>query len=95
MLVNGGSTLLQAIACGAACVASAIARDQHARIRRCVAAGMALAAPADGERMAERCAALLADAPARAALRARAAHAQLADGTEIALGAIAPYLGSG
>lgn len=92
VLVNGGSTLLQAIACGAPCVACGIAGDQHARIRRCVAAGLALSAPLDAESMAERCAALFADAPARAALRARAAQSALADGVEIALGALARYI---
>ena len=40
IIANGGSTLLQAIACGAATVAVAIADDQGERIRRCVAAGV-------------------------------------------------------
>ena len=44
VVTNGGSTLLQAIACGAACVAVPIARDQVERIRRCVAAGVAVEA---------------------------------------------------
>ena len=39
IIANGGSTLLQAIACGAPCVAAPIARDQRERIRRCAAAG--------------------------------------------------------
>src|ERR1700685_1696980 len=44
IVANGGSTLLQAIACGNACVAVPIATDQAERIRRCVAAGVAVAA---------------------------------------------------
>ncbi len=44
IVANGGSTLLQAIACGAACIAVPIAKDQSERTRRCVAAGVAVAA---------------------------------------------------
>ena len=47
VVANGGSTLLQAIACGSACIAVPIAKDQAERIRRCVAAGVALAAALD------------------------------------------------
>ena len=47
IVANGGSTLLQAIACGSACVAVPIAKDQAERIRRCVAAGVAVAAALD------------------------------------------------
>ncbi|MDE2348254.1 MAG: hypothetical protein KGL92_07100, partial [Gammaproteobacteria bacterium] len=45
VVVNGGSTLAQAIACGAACVAAPIAKDQAARIGRAVAAGVARGSP--------------------------------------------------
>ena len=74
MVTNGGSTLLQAIACGAACVAVPIAGDQIERIRRCVAR----AAAVDGrarcrEHRREAACALLHDEPARAALAQRAA----------------------
>ena len=44
IVVNGGSTLLQAIACGGACIAIPIAHDQGERIRRCVDARVAMAA---------------------------------------------------
>jgi UDP:flavonoid glycosyltransferase YjiC (YdhE family) len=88
VVVNGGSTLLQAIACGAACVAAPIAGDQLERIRRCVKAGVALeAAPvsADIERKARS---LLEDEGRRAALAERAAGLGLADGIEVALDAL-------
>jgi spore coat polysaccharide biosynthesis predicted glycosyltransferase SpsG len=89
VIANGGSTLLQAIACGAACVAAPIAGDQRERIRACVAAGVAVrAAPlaADLEGKARR---LLEDETARAALAHRAAALELADGVEVALAALA------
>jgi len=94
VLVNGGSTLLQALACGAACVTVPIARDQPARIRRCVAAGVAIAAPLTAEPMAQAAAELYADAAARTGLTRRAAALILADGIEVALGALAPYVDS-
>jgi hypothetical protein len=85
---NGGATLLQAIACGAPCVAAPIAGDQRERIRACAAAGVAVeAAPhaADLEAKARR---LLEDEPARAALAHRAAALKLADGVQVALDAL-------
>jgi UDP:flavonoid glycosyltransferase YjiC (YdhE family) len=88
VIANGGSTLLQAIACGAPCVAAPIAGDQRERIRACVAAGVAVrAAPhaADLDAKARR---LLEDEPARAALAARAAALGLADGVDVALEAL-------
>jgi hypothetical protein len=88
VIANGGSTLLQAIACGAPCVAAPIAGDQRERIRACAAAGVAVeAAPhaADLEVKARR---LLEDEPARTALGARAAALELADGVDVALDAL-------
>jgi hypothetical protein len=89
VIANGGSTLLQAIACGAPCVAAPIAGDQRERIRACAAAGVAVeAAPlaADLEAKARK---LLEDEPARAALARRAAALELADGVDVALDALA------
>jgi ADP-heptose:LPS heptosyltransferase len=88
VVTNGGSTLLQAIACGRACVAVPIADDQPMRIQRCAAAGVAVAAepkPAAILRAATR---LLRDESARSALAQRAAHLKLANGVEIALNAL-------
>jgi ADP-heptose:LPS heptosyltransferase len=88
IITNGGSTLLQAIACGRACVAVPIAKDQSARIARCVDTGVAVSADltaADIIRAAEK---LLRDEPARAALAQRASRLKLANGVEIALNAL-------
>ena len=86
IVANGGSTLLQAIACGAACVAVPIARDQRERIRRCAQAGVAVEAALDGARIAaERSRA--AATTSRRAPRSRGArrNSALADGVEVAI----------
>ena len=89
VIANGGSTLLQAIACGAPCVAAPIAGDQRERIRRCVAAGVAVQAVPIAADLDAKARALLDDEPARAALARRAAGLGLADGIGIALDALA------
>ncbi len=89
IVANGGSTLLQAIACGAATIAVPIAGDQAERIRRAVEAGVCRRASLDAEAIARSTAALLADEPARAALAARAAALGLADGITVAVDALA------
>jgi len=88
ILANGGSTLLQAIACGGACIAVPIARDQIERTRRCVAAGVAVAAALDAAGMVQAADRLLQNEPQRAALAERAAHLELADGVEVAIQAL-------
>jgi spore coat polysaccharide biosynthesis predicted glycosyltransferase SpsG len=93
-VVNGGSTLLQAIACGAACVAVPIALDQRQRIRRCVAAGVAVQAALDAREIAARVQALLLDESSRAALALRAQGLALADGIEVALSVLGRYIES-
>jgi hypothetical protein len=92
VIANGGSTLLQAIACGAPCVAAPIAGDQRERIRRCAAAGVALEAAPSAADLAMKARALLENEPARAALARRAGQLKLADGIEVALGALANFL---
>lgn len=92
VVANGGSTLLQAIACGSACIAVPIAKDQAQRIRRCVAAGVAFAAALDSARIMQAAAQLLRNEPQRAALAARASGLGLADGVEIALQALCGLL---
>ena len=93
IVANGGSTLLQAIACGAACIAIPIAKDQAERTRRCVAAGVTVAAALDSIRMVQAADRLLRDEVQRAALAARAAHLGLADGVEVALKSLTRLLG--
>src|SRR5665213_415791 len=69
---NGGDTLLQALACGCACVAVPIAHDQAARIARCRALGLIHAAPLASAAIAAAVADLYADDRARVDLAARA-----------------------
>jgi UDP:flavonoid glycosyltransferase YjiC (YdhE family) len=88
VVANGGSTLLQAIACGRPTLAIPIADDQSTRIDRCVAAGVCVAAPLDGTAIAGRAASLVGDALACAELRRNAAALGLADGLDVALRAI-------
>ncbi len=88
VVANGGSTLLQAIGCGNACVAVPIAKDQIERTRRCVAAGVAAAATLDAANIVQAVQRLLEDEPRRAALAERAAHLKLADGVEVAIQAL-------
>jgi UDP:flavonoid glycosyltransferase YjiC (YdhE family) len=88
IIANGGSTLLQAIACGGACVAVPIAKDQADRSRRCVDAGVAVAAELDAASIVHAADRLLQNEPQRAALAERAANLKLADGVEVAMRAL-------
>jgi hypothetical protein len=88
VIANGGSTLLQAIACGAPCVAAPIAGDQRERIRACAAAGVAVEASPHAADLKAKAQKLLEDEPARAALARRAAALELADGIDVALAAL-------
>jgi spore coat polysaccharide biosynthesis predicted glycosyltransferase SpsG len=88
VIANGGSTLLQAIACGRACIASPIAQDQYQRIQRCVDAGVAIAAKLDAPSMVRVAGELLRDESARTSLARRASALQLADGVDVAMDAL-------
>ncbi len=94
IVVNGGSSLLQAIACGCACVAVPIAKDQAERTRRCVDAGVAVAAALDAASIVHAADQLLQDEPQRAALAGRAARLKLADGVEVAIHALGDLVNS-
>jgi hypothetical protein len=85
IVANGGSTLLQSIACGRASVAVAIAGDQAERIRRCVDLGVAVAAPLAADAMVKIAAELWRDGARVDALAGRAVALGLADGVEVAL----------
>lgn len=87
-IANGGSTLLQAIACGNACIAVPIAHDQVERIRRCVAAGVAVQADCDAPGMVKIAEYLLNHEPERMSLSRRAADLKLADGVDVAIRAL-------
>ncbi|MEO7206676.1 MAG: UDP-N-acetylglucosamine 2-epimerase [Steroidobacteraceae bacterium] len=88
VITNGGSTLLQAIACGCACVGVPIAEDQPKRIQRCAEAGVAVAAELTAPGILRAAGKLLRDEAVRAALAQRAANLKLANGVEIALNAL-------
>jgi hypothetical protein len=88
IVTNGGSTLLQGIACGRACVAIPIAKDQKKRIESCVAAAVAVPAALDAASIVREAGHLLRDDAGRAALARRAVDLKLADGVEIALAAL-------
>jgi hypothetical protein len=92
IVANGGSTLLQAIACGRACVAIPIAHDQNARIQRCVNAAVAVSAALDSASIVQASQALLRDETARLALARRAKNLALADGIQVALAALTPLV---
>lgn len=78
VISNGGDTLLQALACGCACVAVPIAHDQAARIARCRDLGLIRDAPLDAAAIVEAVATLQGDERGRLTLseRSRAAGVQ-------------------
>jgi hypothetical protein len=88
IVANGGSTLLQGIACGRACIAVPIAKDQKERIERCVAAAVAVPAALDAASIIREAGNLLRDDAGRVALARRALDLKLSDGVEIALTAL-------
>jgi UDP-N-acetylglucosamine:LPS N-acetylglucosamine transferase len=88
IIANGGSTLLQAIACGNACIAVPIAQDQIERTRRCVAAGVAVAATRDAAGIVQIAEHLLQNEQERLSLARRAADLHLSDGVEVAVRAL-------
>jgi len=88
VVTNGGSTLLQAIACGRACIAVPIAQDQSERIQRCVNAGVAATAALAAPSIVRAASNLLRDESAREALAQRAGKLKLANGIDIALNAL-------
>jgi len=92
VVANGGSTMVQAIACAAPCVAVPIAGDQDARIGRAVGAGVVVRAPLDAAAIERTARELLGDEPARAALARRAAALPLADGIAVAVEALGSLL---
>ena len=95
VVANGGSTLVQAIACGAPCVAAPIAKDQAARIRRAAAAGVARGTTLGAGAIGQEAKRLLRDPAALAALAARAAAAKFADGNAVAVAALAGLIERG
>jgi spore coat polysaccharide biosynthesis predicted glycosyltransferase SpsG len=94
IIANGGSTLLQSIACGRPCLAVPIAGDQAERIRRCVSAGVAVAAPLDPAAILKSAIELLHNEAGLSALAGRTIALGLADGVDVALRAMATLIES-
>jgi hypothetical protein len=92
VVANGGSTLLQAIACGKATLGIPIAGDQAERLQRCRAAGVALAAPLEAAVIEREARGLWDDTARREALAGRAIALGLADGVDVALRAVGALL---
>ncbi len=92
IITNGGSTLLQALACGKPCLAVPIAADQRERIDRCVAAGVTVSVPLDSSAIVNVATQLLRDEARLSALAGRTIALGLADGIEVALRALAMLL---
>ncbi len=95
VIANGGSTLLQAIACGCACIGVPIAGDQKQRIAACVAADVARASDLGAADIVAAAQSLLVAEAQRAALAQRAAALGLADGVEVAMRALDALLKAG
>jgi hypothetical protein len=76
---NGGDTLLQALACGCACVAVPIAHDQAARIARCRELRLIHDAPLDAAAISAAVMKLHSDDALRSGLAARARAAGVTD----------------
>jgi hypothetical protein len=86
---NGGDTLLQALACGCACVAVPIAHDQAARIARCRERQLLRDAPLVAGAIVEAAAQLHADEAARQQLLTRVRAAGITDALPQILEALA------
>jgi ADP-heptose:LPS heptosyltransferase len=95
VIANGGSTLLQGIACGCACIGVPIAADQKQRIDACVAAEVAHSSSLRAADIVASAQVLLGDETQRAALARRAAELGLADGVDIAMTALDALLRTG
>jgi spore coat polysaccharide biosynthesis predicted glycosyltransferase SpsG len=89
IVANGGSTLMQSVACGKPSLAVPVAGDQAERIRRCVAAGVAVAAQLDGAAILAAATALWRDERRLEALAGRAVALGLCDGIDVAVRALA------
>lgn len=95
IIANGGSTLLQSIACGKPCIAVPIAGDQGERIRRCVSAGVAVAAALDSASIVRAAGDLLQNESRLDALVGRTIALGLTDGVDVALRALNALMAKG
>jgi ADP-heptose:LPS heptosyltransferase len=92
VLVNGGDTLLQALACHRACIAVPLAPDQTRRLRRLARAGLQVAVPLDAQAIERRAMHLLDDGADRQRLIEATAALGVADAREDVQEALAMLL---
>ena len=95
VVLNGGSTLTQALALGRACVATAIADDQRDRIRRCTDLGLIESSPLEATSISERASRLATNDSARAEVERRVAATGLRNGLRFTTDALVALLDAG
>jgi glycosyltransferase involved in cell wall biosynthesis len=93
VVCNGGDTLLQALACGRACVAAPIAGDQPLRLARCAAQGGVLPVDLTAAALAQAAITLLQNSDALARVQQQAVALNLRNGMIAALDACSAILG--
>ncbi|MFH1176955.1 MAG: hypothetical protein V1750_06070, partial [Acidobacteriota bacterium] len=87
-VINGGTTLTQALAQQRVCVTVPIASDQHLRVQRCARAGVVVPAGLDADELAATVTALLADSQRHQAIAARVAALGMENGVPKALASL-------
>lgn len=92
-VLAAGSLLLQALSCGAPCIAVPLAGDQGKRLRLLAAREAVVASDATVPALADAASRLWRDAAERARLRQRASALGLANGLDAALDAMSRWLG--
>ena len=88
VIVNGGDTLLQVLACKRPCVAVAMVPDQISRLRRLERAGLSVGCPLATDSIEQRTVQLMDDPAARDALVAQAAALNITNAMQNVLEAI-------
>jgi hypothetical protein len=88
VVANGADTLLQAIACGKACIAVPMAPDQVTRLEKLAGAGLEVGAPIDAAEVERRAVELLRNEAARGALAAKATSLNIRDAMETVVNAV-------
>ena len=94
-LLGAGSVLVQALALGTACVATALAQDQRARLQELSRQQAVLAVGAEPAALAQHCQHLWADRAQQARLREAARALGLQNGLPLALARLATWLPPG
>ena len=93
VVVNGGTTLVQALAMRRVCVAVPVASDQRRRVERCRRLGLVAAAPLDPAVIADAAVDLLNSPVQHWAIATRVAGEAVENGLPRALSALSRLLG--